>query len=491
MQSKEVVPIAKDFRAKNQGKKIVFVSGNFNIVHPGHVRLINFARSCGDVLVVGLFADGEPGVAVPYDLRAEALKSMAAVHEVVPLQPNEVVSFIATLQPHAVVKGKEHELHDNPEREVVKSYGGHLIFSSGDVRFSVVDVIRREAEGQDQPRLRRNGEFATQHALQPERLSGIVKAYTGVRALVLGDLIIDEYIHCDPLGMSQEDPTIVVTPVQSQRFIGGAGIVAGHVAGLGGKASFLSVTGDDDTAQEASQGLDAMSVAHELVRDATRPTILKQRFRAAGKTLLRVSHLRTHDAGEEYAAQVLQAVEARLATTDILIFSDFNYGCLPQTLVDSVAQRCREMRVPFVADSQASSQVGDVSRFKGAAMISATEREVRLAVNDFKSSVQNVANVLLNRSEASFMLVKLGAEGLLVLTPGPGYATSSLPALNPNPLDVAGAGDALLAAASLAMSVGASPWECAYLGSVAAGLQVARVGNVPLQRADMLRELSR
>ncbi len=486
-----MVPIAKDFRAKNQGKKIVFVSGNFNIVHPGHVRLINFARSCGDVLVVGLFADGEPGVAVPYDLRAEALKSMAAVHEVVPLQPNEVVSFIATLQPHAVVKGKEHELHDNPEREVVKSYGGHLIFSSGDVRFSVVDVIRREAEGQDQPRLRRNGEFATQHALQPERLSGIVKAYTGVRALVLGDLIIDEYIHCDPLGMSQEDPTIVVTPVQSQRFIGGAGIVAGHVAGLGGKASFLSVTGDDDTAQEASQGLDAMSVAHELVRDATRPTILKQRFRAAGKTLLRVSHLRTHDAGEEYAAQVLQAVEARLATTDILIFSDFNYGCLPQTLVDSVAQRCREMRVPFVADSQASSQVGDVSRFKGAAMISATEREVRLAVNDFKSSVQNVANVLLNRSEASFMLVKLGAEGLLVLTPGPGYATSSLPALNPNPLDVAGAGDALLAAASLAMSVGASPWECAYLGSVAAGLQVARVGNVPLQRADMLRELSR
>ena len=290
--------------------------------------------------------------------------------------------------------------------------------------------------------------------------------------------------------MSQEDPTIVVTPVQSQRFTGGAGIVAGHVAGLGGKASFLSITGDDDTAQAAAQSLDAMSVAHELVRDTTRPTILKQRFRAAGKTLLRVSHLRAHDAGEEYAAQVLQAVEARLATTDVLIFSDFNYGCLPQTLVDAVAQRCREMRVPFVADSQASSQVGDVSRYKGAAMISATEREVRLAVNDFKSSIQNVANVLLDRSQAGFLIVKLGAEGLLVVTPEPRYSTSSLPALNPNPLDVAGAGDALLAAASLALSVGASPWECAYLGSVAAGLQVARVGNVPLQQAALWRELT-
>lgn len=356
MQSKEVVAKAKDLRAINQGKKLVFVSGNFNIVHPGHVRLINFARSCGDALVVGLLVDGEPSVAVPYELRAEALRSMAAVHDVVPLQANEVVSFIATLQPHAVVKGKEHELHDNPEREVVKSYGGHLIFSSGDIRFSVVDLIRREAEGRDQPRLRRNGEFATQHALQPERLNGIVTSYSGIRALVLGDLIIDEYIHCDPLGMSQEDPTIVVTPVHSQRFTGGAGIVAGHVASLGGSASLLSITGADETAEAAAHSLGAMSVAHELVRDTTRPTILKQRFRAAGKTLLRVSHLRAHDAGDEYATRLLHAVEARLPTTDVLIFSDFNYGCLPQPLVDAVTLRCREMRVPYVADSQASSR---------------------------------------------------------------------------------------------------------------------------------------
>jgi rfaE bifunctional protein kinase chain/domain len=471
------------------GRRLVFVSGNFNLVHPGHIRLLNFARSCGDELVVGLLADGEAGVAVPHTLRAEALRSMAAVGEVVTLMMAQVVPFIEALQPYAVVKGKEHETHHNPEREVVRQYGGHLIFCAGDVRFSIIDLIRRESEGAATPALDSAPDFLSKHGLEHSRLHSLVRAFGGVRALILGDLIVDEYIHCDPLGMSQEDPTIVVTPVKSQRFTGGAGIVAGHVAGLGGRAHFVSVTGNDATANAAADGLREIGVGCDLIRDDTRPTTLKQRFRAGGKTLLRVSHLRSHDAGEEYIGRVLDVVQGRLPETDVVIFSDFNYGCLPQSLVDSVSALCKEAGVPFVADSQASSQVGDVSRFKGAAMISATEREARLAVNDFKSSIQNVANVLLESSGAGYLVVKLGAEGLLVVTRGPAASTSSLPALNPNPVDVAGAGDALLVAASMGLSAGGSPWECAYLGSIAAGLQVARLGNVPLQQAALEREL--
>lgn len=489
MEFEEFAQKARQLRATSGNERLVFVSGNFNLVHPGHVRLLNFARSCGDKLVVGLLADGEQGVAVPHAMRLEALLSMAAVAEVVTLTDAQVVPFISELQPYAVVKGKEHETHQNPEREAVRRYGGHLIFSAGDARFSVLDLIRRESEGSGVLSLVQVPEFLAKHGIQSQRLKSMVGGFSSIRALVLGDLIIDEYVHCDPLGMSQEDPTIVVTPVKSQRFTGGAGIVAGHVAGLGGQAHYVSVTGDDSTADGAQVSLKEFGVGACLIRDDTRPTILKQRYRAAGKTLLRVSHLRSHDAGEEYIAQVIAEVEARLSETDVVIFSDFNYGCLPQSLVESVGELCKRSKVPFVADSQASSQVGDVSRFRGAAMISATEREARLAVNDFRSGIQNVANTLLERSQAGFLIIKLGPEGLLVVTPEPCASTSSLPALNTNPLDVAGAGDALLAAASLALSANATPWECAYLGSIAAALQVARVGNVPLRQAALEREL--
>jgi sugar/nucleoside kinase (ribokinase family) len=110
-------------------------------------------------------------------------------------------------------------------------------------------------------------------------------------------------------------------------------------------------------------------------------------------------------------------------------------------------------------------------------------------MNDFKSGLQNVADRLLEKSNAGVLIIKLGAEGMLVLGRTSGFATASLPAMNTNPVDVAGAGDALLAAAGLTFAAGGTPWECAYLGNVAAAIQVSRLGNVPLQHEALVREL--
>jgi rfaE bifunctional protein kinase chain/domain len=259
---------------------------------------------------------------------------------------------------------------------------------------------------------------------------------------------------------------------------------------LGAASQYISVTGDDETACKSERSLADFGVGAALIRDSSRPTILKQRFRASNKTLLRVSHLRAHDIGEEFIDLVMQRFHQLLPTTNLVIFSDFNYGCLPQPLVDSIIQICLEKNIPFVADSQASSQVGDVSRYVGATMISATEREVRLALNDFKSGLQNVANRLLEKSRAKTLIVKLGAEGLLVISPKPDCTTDSLKAMNSNPVDVAGAGDAFLSASSLALAAGANIWESAYLGSIAASIQVSRIGNIPLKKELLLKELT-
>ena len=482
--------IAQQFSDAHPNQKIVFVSGNFNIIHPGHLRLLNFAQTCGDRLVVGLFEDTEPGVLVPYQLRLESLKSMSAVYDVFSIKIDQLADFISVLKPHAVVKGKEHESDLNPERDVVRQYGGHLIFSSGEAKFSSVDLIRNELMFPGEFILRHDNEYLNKHETSRDRLKAIVEKFDGVQALVIGDLIIDEYIYCDPLGMSQEDPTIVVTPVESRTFTGGAGIVAGHVASLGATSRYISVTGDDETAAISEKSLASFGVDAHLIRDSSRPTILKQRFRASNKTLLRVSHLRAHDIGSEFIDSVLQRFHKLLPTTNLVIFSDFNYGCLPQTLVDTIIRICRERGVPFVADSQASSQVGDVSRYYGATMISATEREVRLALNDFKSGLQNVANRLLEKSQAKTLIVKLGAEGLLVISTKPEFTTDSLKAMNSNPVDVAGAGDAFLSASAVALASGANIWDAAYLGSIAASIQISRIGNVPLKKELILRELA-
>jgi rfaE bifunctional protein kinase chain/domain len=490
MKKARVEVLASELQKKYSGQKLVFVSGNFNIIHPGHLRLLNFAKTCGDQLIIGLFEDDEPGIIVPYQLRQESLVSLEAVGSVVPLRTSDVSNWIYCLKPYAVVKGKEHEGGFNPEREALRSYGGHLIFSVGEAKFSSIDLIRNELSSPSEFILRQDREFLRNHGIAREGLIDVVKKFKQIRVLTVGDLIVDEYIHCDPLGMSQEDPTIVVTPFESRTYIGGAGIVAAHVASLGASSSYITVTGDDNTSTMSKSSLLSLGVNTNLILDSSRPTTLKQRYRAGNKTLLRVSHLRAHDIDEELVERVYGDLEAILPKVDVLIFSDFNYGCLPQSLVSKIIDVCKKMKIPYIADSQASSQVGDVSRFSEATVISATEREARLAVNDFKSGLQNVANRLLEKSKAKMLIVKLGAEGALVLSTNPSLSTASVRALNLNPVDVAGAGDAMLAAISLSIAAGANLWECAYLGSVASAIQVSRVGNVPLAQDSLIKGLS-
>ena len=480
-----------DLNRRYQGKRLVFVSGNFNIIHPGHLRLLSFARSCGDALVVGLFADGAVGTMVRFEDRKASLLALEAVCEVVALEPSELLGFIASLKPHTVVKGKEHETLSNGEQDAVSTYGGHLLFSSGEQAFSSRDLIRQELANPTNFQGRIPACFLSKHNLKKDHLLARVKAFSSLKVLVVGDLIIDEYIYCDPLGMSQEDPTIVVTPVETQSFIGAAGIVAAHLAGLGAKVSFVSIVGNDTKALDSAKRLEAMRVDAHFVFDESRPTIVKQRFRAQGKTLLRVSHLRSHDAAHEYRQEALKRIESLLDSTDLLVFSDFNYGCLPQALVNAVTNACKVKDIPYVADSQASSQVGNVGRFVGADFLAATEREVRLATNDFKSGLQNVANVLIAQASADHLLVKLGAEGLIAIKADNPFLTDSLPALNTNPVDVAGAGDAMLAAASLCRQAGGSIFEAAHLGSLAAAIQVSRTGNLPIQAHDLMAALVR
>jgi rfaE bifunctional protein kinase chain/domain len=230
-----------------------------------------------------------------------------------------------------------------------------------------------------------------------------------------------------------------------------------------------------------------------LLVDDSRPTTLKKRYRANGKTLLRVSHLRQHDISKELAEQLFSEVSIAARKCDLLVFSDFNYGCLPQQLVDKLVSHCRDCGTMMVADSQASSQLSDVSRFRGMRLLAPTEYEARLATRDFTSGLVVLAEKLRCVADARHVIVTMGAEGLLIHAPsgeGPDYITDQLPAFNQAPKDVAGAGDSLLACASMSLAAGADVWKSAYLGSVAAACQVGRVGNSPLSREELATELS-
>lgn len=483
---KEIEKLAGDKRRK------VLVSGKFNVIHPGHTRFLNFAATSGDFLIVCVVRDGAPGIYIPEDLRFDGVNHLNLVNYCF-LAPEPLENCIEKIKPDIVVKGKEHEKTFNKERALIESYGGKLIFSSGEVRFSSMDILQKELVEINRATINKPVDFLDRHNTNSERVANLINGFKKLKVIVVGDLIIDEYITCDPLGMSREDPTIVLTPIRKDIFVGGAGIVSAHAKGMGASVEFFTVAGKDAAASFAKKSLSDHGVTCHLIYDPSRKTTLKQRYRAHGKTLMRLSYLDEHEISSEIARKLKKTIAKKLAEADLLVFSDFNYGCLPQSLVSEIINMCRENGVAMVADSQSSSQVGDISRYEGMLLITPTEHEARIALRDQDLGLAALASALRQKTNSKNIFITLGSEGTLIESEDCNnneYIADQLPAFNMSPKDVAGAGDSMLICASMALSCGASGWEAAYLGSVAAACQVGRVGNFPLTSDEILQELA-
>lgn len=468
----------------------VLVTGRFNVLHTGHIRLLRYAKEVGTKLIVGVEGDDYIGSGnyIPENLRLEGVSNLSMVDKAF-IFNEKIESILKKIKPDVVVKGKEHENNFNVEEKILNEIGSKLLFSSGEMFFSISNTLEKNKKIFN---LIKPKNFLKRHSIVNENLEKILRKFNQLKICVIGDTIVDEYVMCEPLGMSQEDPTIVVTPIENQKYLGGAGIVASHARGLGGEVDFISVIGDDKTGKFVSETLKKYKVKSNLIIDPERPTTLKQRFRCKNKTMLRVSHLQQTTISKDIQDKILKIIENNIKIYDLLVFSDFNYGCLPQTLVEKIISVAKKNNVFLCADSQSSSQFGDISRFKNMDLITPTEREARLAARDINSGLVILCDQLLNATKSQNIILKLGENGILIqknkLKEGEIF-TDKITAINKSAIDSAGAGDSLLICSAMALKVGADIWESSYLGSLAAGIQVSRLGNVPLHMQELILAL--
>ncbi|WP_353432670.1 PfkB family carbohydrate kinase [Polynucleobacter sp. MWH-UH23A] len=468
----------------------VLVTGNFNILHPGHLRLLRFAKECGDQLIVAVWSDRMAGdsALLAEEIRLEGISTNGYVDRAF-IWDDSISELIRYIKPNFIVKGKEHELRYNEELEPLNEIGGRLIFSSGDSTFSSVDLLRKEILAFDPSTIHLPSEYMKRHLIGEHDLCSTLAAFQGLQVLVVGDLIVDEYITCEALGMSQEDPTLVVTPIDKIQFVGGAGIVAAHAAGLGASVNYIGVCGNDANADYAFEKLTEYGVRPFLFKDENRPTTLKQRFRASNKTLLRVSHLQQNSISIEMQDSIYCCIENLIEKCNLLVFSDFNYGCLPRDLINRIKNLCISRKIIMAADCQSSSQIGDISKYTNVSLITPTEREARLATKSGDSLIV-MADLLAKKTNCENLILTMASEGALIYSPGhEQWHTDQLPALNNSPKDTVGAGDSLLMTTAMSLAVGVEIWIAALMGSISAAIQVGRIGNIPITSEDFLKEI--
>lgn len=471
-------------------KSVIMCHGMFDIVHPGHLRHLTYAKEKADILVASITADefvskGPYRPYVPQELRASNLAALEMVDYVLIDSNSTPIQNILFLQPDYFAKGYEYRAEGFPpktreEIAALESYGGEMVFTPGDIVYSSSALIEMHA-----PKLSTEKLLAVMESegIGFDDLRRTLGKLSHLKVQVVGDTIVDGYSYCSLLGSAPKSPTFSVRLDRTERFAGGAAVVAKHLKSGGAQVSFATILGEDPHKEFIVNEMRQAAIEFMPFVEKTRPTTYKERFIADGYKMLqvdRVDNRTISDKGLHHLCDVLHAQQP-----DVVIFSDFRHGIFNRNTIGRLKAEIPP-NVLKVADSQVSNRWGNILDFADFDLLTPNEREARFALGDQDSVVRPLALELFRRARCRNLILKLGERGSITYR-SPGVQPREFFALDSfaeNLVDPIGAGDALLAYASLALAHSGNIVIASILGSVAAAVACERQGNVPVSLAE-------
>jgi len=478
-------------------KKVIMCHGVFDVVHPGHVRHLAYAKTKADILIASITADkhikkGTYRPHVPERLRALNIAAFEMVDYVIIDHNAKPLENINYLQPDYFAKGFEYMGGGLPpatqeEADLVEGYGGEMIFTPGDVVYSSSKLIDLAP-----PALQIEKLLSLMHSngLSFDDLRKAVDQMKGFKVHVLGDTIVDSYTRTSLIGGQTKTPTFSVRYLGQDDYIGGAGIVCQHMRAAGAEVVFSTVLGKDRYADFVVKGLTEAGIDCKAIIDQTRPTTNKNAIIASGYRLLKVDTLDNRSISDT----ILEELSETLKNTksDAVVFSDFRHGIFNQLTVPVLTDAI-PADVYKVADSQVASRWGNITEFKDFDLITPNEREARFALADQDSTVGSLAGSLMGETGCRLLILKLGDRGVFATFPSSeedGVTYFSIDSFARTVVDAVGAGDALLAYATLSMLATKNAVIAAILGSFAAACECEYDGNIPVKPADVLSRIN-
>jgi rfaE bifunctional protein kinase chain/domain len=480
-------------------RKAIMCHGAFDLVHPGHLRHLMYARGKADILVASLTSDAHISKAnyrpfVPQMLRALNLAALELVDFVIIDENPAPLENISFLQPDFFAKG--YEYFDGPggihpktqeEMDVLASYGGEMIFTPGDVVFSSSRFIEQTPPAIEVEKLM---VLLESEGVTFEALASALDECQGLKVHVLGDTIVDSYVYCNPIGSStSKTPTLSVKLEEQVDFAGGAAVVARHLRAAGADVTFSTVLGDDSLKDFVLREMEARGIRCQAVIDPTRPTTQKSAYIANGYRLLKVDKVDNRPISEKIVGQFKTALEQ--SHVDAYVFSDFRHGIFgKQTIPELTASlQTGPLRV---ADSQVASRWGNILDFHGFDLITPNEKEARFSLADQDSVIRPLALELYKRAGCKTLILKMGERGIITYR-APSHSVRSfftIDSFAAHVVDPVGAGDALLAYATLGLAATGSPVIASVLASMAAGVACEHDGNTPVTPAQVLDKIN-
>lgn len=472
-------------KLKRDGKRVVHCHGVFDLVHPGHIRHFEAAKREGDVLVVTITPDryvGKgPGRPVfTHELRAEFLANLSLIDYVAINKWPTAVETLKLLKPNVYVKGKEYSEPDEDltgnialERQAVEDGGGKILFTD-DITFSSSSLINSHLSVFPPETEQFLRDFRGRHSAG--EIIDRLQALKGLRVLVIGDTILDEYHFCSVVGKSPKANALNAQFLYSELYAGGVLAVANHVAGFCGEVELITCLGEQDPRKEFVLGHLKPNVGPHMITRPDAPTTVKRRIVETGRytKMFEESFINDSLLPTAFERDLVKKINQTAGKFDIVLVADFGHGLISPATATAISESARFLAANAQVNS-ANFGYNLITKYPRVNYPCLDEPELRLANHDRSSPVADLMRRTAGQLRCGVMSVTQANRGSTTFSAETGVVKT--PVFSTAVVDTLGAGDAYLAVTAPCAATNMSADLLGFVGNAAGALKVGIIGN--------------
>ena len=468
-----------------KNKKIVLCHGVFDVVHFGHISHFVASKKFGEKLVVSItedkFVSKGPGRPVfNTKIRAEFLSNLSCVDYVLINNSKTSINLIKNLKPNFYSKGADYkdskeDITQEIKNEIkaVKSFGGKVIFtdefssSSSKLINSYLSVLNQNQKIFINKLKKNNYDY-----------SGFFKKFKKLKALVIGETIIDHYFFCDVLGKSGKDPILALKENYNEKYIGGSASIAINLSKFCKKIEFVTALGNKKTDLNFLKSKLPKNISLKSIIDEKKPTIVKKRYvdEISKSKFLSVYNIEDSFMSQKKRDKLFNIIKKNIKKNDIVIVSDYGHGLLDKKVAEYICKNSKFLAINAQINA-ANRGYHSLKNYRSKNnLIIVNENELRHEMRDNRSDIKLLMKNFAKLNNFEDLIITRGSMGAILYNKKNKKFHNS-EAFAKKIVDKIGSGDSMLALSSISIASGLDKNLSLFFGSLAAAQSVETIGN--------------
>lgn len=477
-------------KQKKIGKKIVLCHGDFDLLHLGHVKHFKSAKNYGDYLIVSVTSKKyiKKGINRPYfsdNQRLEFLSELEMVDYVYLDHHFSAENVIKNIKPNFYAKGADYKnISQDPtqkikaEKKILEKYKGKILITEEET-FSSSFLINNQLLSR--PLIKTIKSIKKQYSF--ELISSILNKMKKKKILVIGDTIIDEYIHTTPLGKPSKENILACNYNKKEQFLGGIFAAVGNLSSFSDKVDFVTAVSNTQSEKNFIKKNLPKNINRQFFVNPKKNTTKKTRFlmsaHSHAKKVFEIYEMNDSPLDKNNENKVIKFCNDNLKNYDLVIVNDYGHGFMTDKIIKVIEKKSKFLAVN--AQINAGNQGYNlITKYKKADYVCLDLEEAKRAIQKKDINHKQIIDELFSLIEAKYISVTIGSEGSISREKN--MKINYNPAFTNIIVDTISAGDTYFATSSMVLFLTKSLKLSSFIGNLSGALAVGLLGCKPIDK---------